>query len=86
MAVGAKRVMSMPAGDVTPGPHYVVLASENGDTDAVRTLEKKGAVCYSKDLVTTGIVRGELDLEGDEFRIGVADGNGKLKKTRGSKG
>ena len=68
MAVGAKGVVSMPARDITPGPHYIVLALENGDLDAP-ILVDKGAVCYCKDLVTTSILRGKLELDSGEFRI-----------------
>lgn len=68
MAVGAKGVVSMPARDITPGPHYIVLALESGDLDAP-TLVEKGAVCYCKDLVTTSILRGKLELDSGEFRI-----------------
>ena len=70
MAVGAKGVVSMPARDITPGPHYIVLALESGDLDAP-TLVDKGAVCYGKDLISMSIMRGKLDLESEEFRIGV---------------
>lgn len=70
MAVGAKGVVSMPARDITPGPHYIVLALESGDLDAP-TLVEKGAVCYGKDLISNSILRGRLDLESKDFRIAV---------------
>ena len=71
MAVGAKGVVSMPARDITPGPHYIVLALETGDLDAP-TLVDKGVVCYGKDLISMSILRGRLDLESEEFRIAMA--------------
>jgi hypothetical protein len=40
-----------------------------------------GAVCYSRDLLPTSILRGVLDLESDEFRI-VAAVPTEAKKTR----
>ena len=68
MAVGAKGVVSMPARDITPGPHYIVLALDSDDVDTPILVEK-GAVCYCKDLVTTSILRGKLELDSVEFRI-----------------
>lgn len=48
----------------------IVLAAEEDDSDAARMIEE-GETCYHKDLVTTSILRGELDLEVDEFKIGA---------------
>lgn len=84
MAVGAKGVVSMPARDITPGPHYIVLALESGDLDAPILVEK-GAICYCKDLVTTSILRGKLELDSGEFRIVGLMKNGETEDTAAKK-
>lgn len=47
--------------------NVIVLATED-DPDAKKLMED-GETCYHKDLVTTSILRGEINLDGDEFRI-----------------
>ncbi|KAF2628453.1 hypothetical protein BU25DRAFT_36159 [Macroventuria anomochaeta] len=46
----------------------IVLATEEGDPDAEKMIED-GEICYHKDLLTTSILRGTLDLDSDEFKI-----------------
>lgn len=46
----------------------IVLAKEEEDPDADKMIED-GEICYHKDLLTTSILRGTLDLDSDEFKI-----------------
>lgn len=46
----------------------IVLAAEDGDFEADKIIGD-GEACYHKDLLTTSILRGNLDLDSDEFRI-----------------
>lgn len=46
----------------------IVLAAEDGDPEADKMI-KDGEPCYHKDLLTTSILRGNLNLDGDEFKI-----------------
>ncbi|KAF2686982.1 hypothetical protein K458DRAFT_240588, partial [Lentithecium fluviatile CBS 122367] len=68
-AAGARRVVSKKAaGKDGDGADTVVLASEEGDLDAEVLLERGRAV-FSKDFLTNSILRGEVDLQSEEFRI-----------------
>ncbi|KAF1927626.1 uncharacterized protein M421DRAFT_421470 [Didymella exigua CBS 183.55] len=46
----------------------IVLATDDGDPEAEEIIED-GDPCYQKDLLTTSILRGNLDLDSDEFKI-----------------
>ncbi|KAL1655422.1 hypothetical protein SLS61_001885 [Didymella pomorum] len=46
----------------------IVLSAEDGDSEADKMIED-GEPCYHKDLLTTSILRGSLDLDSDEFKI-----------------
>lgn len=68
----------------------IVLGKDKGDKE-VETLLQEGTTCYTKDLLTMSILRGELVLDSDEFRIkSRAAATGKdtatHKRTRNSMG
>lgn len=90
-AVGARRVVSRKdvagAADTAASADdetWVFLVAEEGDTD-VAVLAEKECVCYSKDFLTNSVVRGEVDLDSEEFRVGVKSGT-KEKGKAGGKG
>lgn len=62
--VGAKVVAKY----TSKNEKMIVLATEEEDPDA-ETLIQDGETCYRKDLLTTSILRGNLDLDSDEFKI-----------------
>lgn len=58
----------------------IVLANQEEDPDTEKMIEE-GETCYTKDLLTTSILRGTLDLESDEFKISVKSSGGVKKRT-----
>ena len=62
--VGAK----VTAKRTSKNDRMIVLATEEDDLDAEKMVED-GETCYHKDLLTTSILRGTLDLDSDEFKI-----------------
>jgi hypothetical protein len=76
-AAGAAKVTKK---KVDKSEKVIILAVEDGDKEAEKLMQD-GAVCYSRDLLPTSILRGVLDLESDEFRI-VAAVPTEAKKTR----
>ena len=68
LQAGAKSIQSStPAGSPSDPPTSIVISTE-GDKD-LETLHANGWRTYSKDLLTFGILRGQLDLDHDEFLI-----------------
>ncbi|KAF2710008.1 hypothetical protein K504DRAFT_533022 [Pleomassaria siparia CBS 279.74] len=69
---GARRVLSKAAKDVkdkeTKEMIILSLGEDSVDEDST-ALMQKGLVCYSKDFLTLSILRGQLDLNSEEFRI-----------------
>lgn len=57
----------------------IVLAIEKGDPDADKMMAD-GETCYHKDLLTTSILRGSLDLDSDEFKLNAKSVGGPRKK------
>ncbi|CAO2651925.1 Nn.00g002080.m01.CDS01 [Neocucurbitaria sp. VM-36] len=87
--VGAKLVTKKP----DKSEMLVVLAKEDKDKEADKLMQD-GIACYTKDLLTNSILRGEVDLESHEFMINagagesaaaVADTVNHSKKKRGRK-
>ncbi|KAF2835435.1 hypothetical protein M501DRAFT_988958 [Patellaria atrata CBS 101060] len=79
-STGAK-VLSNPARDFdsrNKGLDTIVLAAENGDLE-LHVLQEKGLTCYHKDLVSSSIIRGTLDLESEEFVLAPASSEPKKK-------
>ncbi|KAJ8109377.1 hypothetical protein OPT61_g7503 [Boeremia exigua] len=62
--VGAEVALKRPS----KADNLIVLASEEDDPEAEKMIED-GETCYYKDLVTTSILRGKLDLDDGEFKI-----------------
>jgi hypothetical protein len=63
----------------------IVLALDNEDPEAQKLMQD-GVKCYHRDLIAYSIVRGSLDLDSDEFRIGGgAAESPKEKKRKGRK-
>lgn len=61
---------------------FIVLAKEDKDKEAEKWMQD-GVTCYSKDLLTNSILRGEVDLDSQEFVIGqgvAAEGTKQPKK------
>lgn len=61
-AVGAKVV-----GRYSKNDKMIALATGVDDPDVEKWLDDEA--CYQKDLLTTSILRGKLDLQSDEFKI-----------------
>lgn len=57
----------------------IVLAAEEEDPDAAKMIED-GEACYHKDLLTTSVLRGTLDLDSDEFKIKANHAKGPRRK------
>ncbi|KAJ4305556.1 hypothetical protein N0V90_001087 [Kalmusia sp. IMI 367209] len=82
-AVGARRVVSKKAGgkDITDVKSSIFLAAEEGDKDVAALLDS-GHTCFTKDFLTNSILRGELDLESEEFKVQLKDAEPVKKKGR----
>jgi hypothetical protein len=61
----------------------IVLAAEDGDSEVDKMIED-GEPCYHKDLLTTSILRGSLDLDSDEFKIKAKQAGPRRKGQRKS--
>ena len=65
---GAKNVSStLPKKNPEGTPSTIVIATD--DTTEMRELQKLGWKAYLKDIISLSILRGNLDLESDEFLI-----------------
>ncbi|KAF2015053.1 hypothetical protein BU24DRAFT_451948 [Aaosphaeria arxii CBS 175.79] len=88
-AVGARRTVSKPAREVKDGEGVVVLALDETDPD-VKVLADGGVKCYSRELLASSILRGAVDLESTEFRLGgqtqVREESPKQRRGRSRKG
>jgi hypothetical protein len=81
-AVGARRITSKKAGGKEVDTEdTIVLAAEKDDADAQALIES-GRTCFSKDFLTNSILRGEVDLQSDEFRITIKAKGGKKGRSR----
>ena len=70
-AAGAIKVLTRTPkeGPIADDPTTVVLATENDkDAEAMRTL---GWTLYGKDFLSLSVLRGRIDLESDEFQLGI---------------
>ncbi|KAF2087484.1 hypothetical protein K490DRAFT_57088 [Saccharata proteae CBS 121410] len=79
LKAGAEDVVSKPASEVRDG--YVVIALEHGDRDAV-SVSEAGIQCYQRDLLSMSILRGDCDLESEEFRFTPMGSQQQAKKGR----
>lgn len=75
--VGAKKVLTNSKG--IKDKNTIIMALEEGDEEAV-ALAKEGHPCYSKDLLTLSILRGEVDLENDELKLNPTTSQPKAGK------
>ena len=66
--VGFKSAISKVARGVVTNANTIVLGFGDNDPDAM-TLNEDGAACYTKDFLSTSILRGEVDFEDDEFQM-----------------
>jgi hypothetical protein len=57
----------------------IVVAKEDEDPDAEKMIEDD-ETCYAKDLLTTSILRGNLNLDSDEFKIATKSAGGARRK------
>lgn len=58
------------SGKKSAAANRIVLAKDSGDKDFAK-FTQDGVKCFSKDLLTNSILRGEFDLESEEFLIKV---------------
>jgi len=65
--VGIEEVISKPARSLKPNQDTIVLGLEEGDNDVEKILEQ--GTCYSKDFLSTSIIRGTVDLDSNEFQL-----------------
>ncbi|KAF2816854.1 uncharacterized protein BDZ99DRAFT_564685 [Mytilinidion resinicola] len=69
LEAGAEKVITRAATGVKDDGNTIVIAvSDEKDTNAA-ILQDRGMTCYTRDLLSTSILRGSLDLESDEFII-----------------
>jgi hypothetical protein len=68
-AAGAQKVTTKKK--VAKGDKVIVLAVEGEDKEAEKLMQD-GVTCYYRHLLPMSIFRGTLDLDSDEFKIGVA--------------
>jgi hypothetical protein len=47
----------------------IVIAKEEDDPEAEKLIQDS-VTCYTKDLLTTSILRGNVELDSNEFKIG----------------
>ncbi|KAJ4376216.1 hypothetical protein N0V83_001498 [Neocucurbitaria cava] len=87
--VGAKVATKKPSRD----EKLVVLAKGDKDKELAKLMQE-GFTCYTKDLLTNSILRGQVDLDSDEFMINAgaavstataADNANESKTKRGRK-
>ena len=79
-AVGAKQVKTpKQLKDFKVDADSIILGIEEDDQEAV-ALAKEGHTCYGRDLLTTSILRGTLDLESPEFKLAPTLSQEKKKK------
>ncbi|KAF2733926.1 hypothetical protein EJ04DRAFT_577241 [Polyplosphaeria fusca] len=85
-AAGARRIVSKPAKEVKEKEKddLVILALDEGDVD-MAALTERGFTCFSKDFLTLSILRGDVDLDSPEFKIGHVASQPK-KRGRPKKG
>ncbi|KAJ4370207.1 hypothetical protein N0V86_008944 [Didymella sp. IMI 355093] len=77
--LGAKLVSKR----TSKNDRIIVLATEEDDLEAEKMIED-GEPCYHKDLLTTSILRGNLDLDSDEFKIKAKQAGPRRKGQRKS--
>jgi hypothetical protein len=65
---GARAVETRPASQVKSPNRMIFLGLEEGDPGSAALMEAGYAV-YTRDFLTCSILRGEIDLDSDEFRI-----------------
>lgn len=63
------------------GEKFIVLAKEDKDKEVEKWIQD-GVTCYTKDLLTNSILRGEVDLDSQEFVIGQGEEATKQPKKR----
>ncbi|KAK7537874.1 hypothetical protein IWX49DRAFT_590528 [Phyllosticta citricarpa] len=67
---GAAKVVSKQARSQDPSGSTVVIGSENGDADVIKLSDSDdGWSCFSRELISMSILRGDLNLESDEFKL-----------------
>lgn len=82
-AVGAVRTMSKQARDVDDDEDVICLGLDEKDADCL-TLLDSGRTCFSRDFLTTNILRGgTANFESDEFKIKAESSQKKEPKKRG---
>jgi hypothetical protein len=84
-AAGAQKVTTKKK--VAKGDKVIVLAMEGEDKEAEKLMQD-GVTCYYRHLLPMSIFRGTLDLDSDEFKIGVGadDQAESTKDTRTRRG
>lgn len=80
---GAENVISKPKRDCKSKPEdTIVLGLEKEDLEA-RNFFEHGFTCFTKDMLSSSILRGELDLDADEFKIKMSPSQAKKARGRG---
>jgi hypothetical protein len=64
------------------GNDIIFLGQDTDDPDCAALL-KNGYTVYARDFLSTSILRGEINLDSDEFKIKLADSQSKGRKTKG---
>jgi len=71
-AAGARRALSKPGKEVNAkdvADRTIILSLTGHEDKDAMVLMQNGHVCYSRDLLTLSILRAEMNLESDEFKI-----------------
>jgi hypothetical protein len=87
MAAGSSKVVTYPvhnkAEDITKNHRdWICIGEKSDDLDAFE-LFTVGAAVFNKDVLSWGILRGNIDLESKEFRYAAVNDPNKLKKEKG---
>lgn len=79
---GAESVTSKPTRGCKSEPdESIVLGLEKEDLEA-RNFFEHGYICYTKDLLSTSILRGELRLDDDEFKMKMSSSQAKKARSK----
>jgi hypothetical protein len=58
----------------------IVIAREEDDPEAEKLIQDS-VTCYTKDLLTTSILRGKVELNSNEFKIGAEARKKRARKS-----
>jgi hypothetical protein len=84
-AAGARRALTKLGKEIKDkdiADNTILLALNGDDDEDAATILSNGYTCYTRELLTLSILRGELNLESEEFKIKPATSNPPKKRGR----